>query len=199
MSRSVVTAPGRRVSFPSGRPGSPSLSPTRQQLSRSPPRASPGGSRGVLRRRRFAIDPAVRFRNRNLGPVANQRGGGAMGELLPGWSVPDDLDEDALVTPAVELPVKDLLPRTEVELPSRNSNNDLAPHDLALVVCVTVVLPRAVVVVALGAWIVRGERLEPARVILVQTRRVVVDEDAGGDVHRVDEAETFLHAARLHL
>ena len=75
----------------------------------------------------------------------------------------------------------------------------LAPHDLALVVGITVVFPGAVVMVALGARVERREPLEPALVVLVQARLVVVDEDARGDVHRVDEAEPLGDAALVDL
>src|SRR5262245_1024256 len=77
-------------------------------------------------------------------------------------SLSDHLDEDALRAPAVELAVEDLLPRTEVELAVRHRDDDLAAHDLALVVGVAVVLARAVVMVALGRRVVRREPLEPA-------------------------------------
>ena len=41
------------------------------------------------------------------------------------------------------------------------------------------------------------QRLQPFFVILVQPALVVIDEHAGGDVHSVNEAEAFLHAAFL--
>src|SRR5262249_44744024 len=65
---------------------------------------------------------------------------------------------------------------------------------LALVVRVAVVLAGAVVMVALGARVVRGELLEPTGVVLVQPRLVVVDEHARGDVHRVDETEALANS-----
>ena len=49
-------------------------------------------------------------------------------------SLPDDLHYDPLVAAPVELAVEDLLPRSEIELPVRDRDDDLAPHDLPLVV-----------------------------------------------------------------
>src|SRR5579864_977169 len=110
-------------------------------------------------------------------------------------SVTDDLDQHPLVAAAVELAVEDLLPRSEVESPAGDRHHHLAPHDLALVVSVGIVLAGAVVAVALGAGIEGRELLEPALVVLLQSRFVVVDEDAGGDVHGVDQAEALGDAA----
>ena len=52
-----------------------------------------------------------------------------------------------------------------------------------------------VVAIRRRAGVVRRELLEPARVVLVQPRLIVVDEDRRRDVKRVDEAEPFLNAA----
>src|SRR5258705_1622644 len=110
-------------------------------------------------------------------------------------SFPDDLDQHALLAAAVELAVEDLLPRAEVELAAGDRHDRLAPHDLALVVRVGVVLARPVVMVALRAGIERRQLLEPALVVLVEAGLVVVDEHTGRDVHRVHQAEPFLDAA----
>src|SRR5688572_5381665 len=72
-------------------------------------------------------------------------------------SLADDLDEDALRPPAVELAVENLLPRAEVETAIRDGDDDLAAHDLPLVVRVAVVLAGAVVVVLVGAGVERRE------------------------------------------
>ena len=55
-------------------------------------------------------------------------------------SFADDLDQDALPAPAVELGVEDLLPRTEVQLTVRNGKNHFAPHDLALHMRIGIIL-----------------------------------------------------------
>src|SRR6267142_925979 len=110
-------------------------------------------------------------------------------------SLADDFDQDPLRSPSVELAVENPLPGTEVELARRDRDDDFASHDLALVVCVRVVFTRSVVLVARRARIVGSKLLEPALVVLVKPRLVVVDEHARGDVHRVHEAEALSHAA----
>ncbi len=52
-----------------------------------------------------------------------------------------------------------------------------------------------IVVAVLVDRCVGGETLKPLLKVGVQTVLVVVDEDARGDVHGVDEAETFRDAA----
>ncbi len=79
----------------------------------------------------------------------------------PTWLFPDDLDEDALPAPTVELAVEDLLPRAKVELSVRDRHHHLTAHDLALQVRVAVVLPGAVMAVA-GDRFMRGQSFEPA-------------------------------------
>src|SRR3954471_9776868 len=71
----------------------------------------------------------------------------------PSSSFPDDLHEDALRPPSIELPVEDLLPRPEIELAVGDRHDHFPAHDLALEVGVGVVLARAVVVVDSGAGV----------------------------------------------
>ncbi len=103
----------------------------------------------------------------------------------------DDFYKYAFLPPAVEFAVKDLLPRAEVELAVGDGNHDLAAHDLALVMGIGVVFAGAVVVVSFGRRIERREFLEPLLVIMQKTRLIIVDENAGGNVHRIDEAQTL--------
>src|SRR3974377_1642862 len=80
---------------------------------------------------------------------------------------PDDLYLVPLSAPAVDLAVEDLFPRPEIELSIRDRNYHLAPHDLSLVVGITVLLPRTVVMIALRTGVKGGQFLAPARVLLV--------------------------------
>ena len=112
-------------------------------------------------------------------------------------SLADDLDQHALAAAAVELAVEDPFPGSEVELAARDGDDDLAAHDLTLEVGIAVVLAGQVVAVGRERF-VRGELFEPALVVGVQARLVVVDEDAGGDVHGVDQAQALAHAALAH-
>ena len=59
-------------------------------------------------------------------------------------SFPDDFYKNPLPAKAVKFPVKDLLPRSEVELPSGDRHNDLPAHDRALEVGVGIVLASVV-------------------------------------------------------
>ena len=105
----------------------------------------------------------------------------------------DDFDQRALAAAAVEFTVEDLFPRAEIEFAGGDGDHHLAAHELAFHVRVGVILAGAVVVVG-GHGLVRGELFEPLVVVAVQPALVVVDEDAGGDVHRVDQAQSFADA-----
>ena len=88
-----------------------------------------------------------------------------------------------------------MLPRPQVELAVGDRHDHLAAHDLPLVVGVGIVFAGAVVVVPLRRRIERRQLFQPLVVVAVQPRLVVVDEHAGGDVHRVDQHQAVLHAA----
>src|SRR3954452_2043873 len=110
----------------------------------------------------------------------------------------DERDHLPLGAPAVEFAVEDLFPGSEVEAAVGDRHHPLAAHDLPLVVGVRVVLAGAVVLIALRAGIEGGQLLQPALVVLMQARLVVIDEDARRDVHGVDQAEPFADAALGH-
>jgi hypothetical protein len=79
----------------------------------------------------------------------------------------DDLDQYALAAAAVELAIKDLLPRTEVKFARGNCDHDLSPHDLAFHMRISVVRAGSVMAVARNGF-VRSEPFEPRVVIGVQ-------------------------------
>ena len=113
-----------------------------------------------------------------------------------GYLITDDLHEDAFFTESVELTIENLLPRAKIELALGHSHNDLAAHDCALEVGVSVVL--AAIVRVLGMGMLGGELFQPLFKIPVKARFIVVDEDAGRNVHRIDEAESLADAALAH-
>ncbi len=59
--------------------------------------------------------------------------------------------------------------------------------------CVCVVFVSVVFV--LGVWFFGGEFFELFFIVMVQTRFVVVDKDAGCDVHCVTENQSLAHSA----
>src|SRR5580765_4588936 len=98
----------------------------------------------------------------------------------------DDFYQHTLAPPAVELTVKNLLPRTEVELAVGDRDDHFAPHHLPLDVRVGVILARIVVSILLDR-LVRRELLQPDRIVVVQTRLVVVDKHRSSNVHGIDQ------------
>jgi hypothetical protein len=109
----------------------------------------------------------------------------------------DDLYQRAFSAAAVELAVKDLFPRAEIEFAFGDGDDDFATHDLALKVGVGVIFAGAIVPVGVGRR-VRRQFLQPDLVIVMKPALVVVDEDGRGDVHGVDQAEAFAHGALTH-
>ena len=108
----------------------------------------------------------------------------------------DDFDENPLAAAAVELAIKDLFPGAEVEVALGDGDDDFASHDLAFHVGIGVVFAGPVVAV-LGGGGMGGEFFQPVIVILDQSILGIIDEDTGGDVHGVDEAEPLLDATAL--
>jgi hypothetical protein len=62
---------------------------------------------------------------------------------------------------------------------------------------VSVVFTGAIMSIGAG-WFVWRELFEPNLVIMVKSALVVVDEDRGGDVHGVDQAQAILHSALVN-
>jgi hypothetical protein len=115
----------------------------------------------------------------------------------PEASLADDFDQHSFAPPPIELTVEDLLPRTEVELAARDRHHHIAPHHLALKVCVPVVLPRPVVLV-LRDRLVGCEPLQPTLIVIVEAALIIVDEDGSGDMHRVTKQKPFPDSAFPH-
>ena len=81
--------------------------------------------------------------------------------------LPNDLYENALFAPAVELAVEDLLPRPKVEISVTDGDNYFPAHDLAFEVRIAVVLTSTIVTVMVYRF-VRGKLLKPISVVLVK-------------------------------
>ena len=114
-------------------------------------------------------------------------------------SLADDLDDEPLVAPAVELRVEDLLPGTEVEAPLRHRHDRLVVHEQVLQVSVAVVLAAPVVAVLAGVGkelardVVggrlpgrRSELVEPLERLVMPPGLVGVHPHAGGYGHAGD-------------
>ena len=100
-----------------------------------------------------------------------------------------NFDEHALGAPTVEFPVKDPFPRAKIEPALGHRHDNLPTHQSAFEMGIGVILGPVVPVLGMGFF--RGEFFQPFFKILVQAGFVIVDKDGGGDVHGVDEAESF--------
>ena len=105
-----------------------------------------------------------------------------------------DFHQYPLLPPSVELAIKDLLPRTKIQLPFRYRHYYLSPHYLSLHVRIGIVFPGIVVAVLVHRF-VRSQFLQPPVIIAVKPAFVVVDENGRSDVHRVYESNPFPDAA----
>ena len=96
---------------------------------------------------------------------------------------------------AVELSIKDLFPGAEIQTSPGYGHNHFASHYLPLHVRVRVVF--TVIVAVLADRFMRCELFEPDIVIVMQPGLVIIYEDAGCDVHGVDQNEPFADSALL--
>ena len=106
----------------------------------------------------------------------------------------DDLHENPLAPTSVELTVKYLFPRTEVECASRDRHNNFAAHHLSLEVGVSIVF--ACVVMPIASF-VRCKSLQKVIIVLYEARLIIIDIDTGCDVHRIHQDEAFPYPALL--
>jgi hypothetical protein len=87
----------------------------------------------------------------------------------------NNLHQHALAPHAIELPVEDLFPRTEVQFPIRHRNNHLTSHYLALEMRVGVVLAGAVVPVITNG-VMGSESFQPGLVVVMEAAFVKLDQ-----------------------
>lgn len=106
----------------------------------------------------------------------------------------NDLNQNPLAAVTVKFAVEDVFPGTEIEFSFGNGDDDFASHDLTFHVSIGVILTGAIVMVV-GGGCVWCELFQPDIIVMMQAAFVVVDEHRGGDVHGIDEAKAFLHAA----
>src|SRR5215213_11226310 len=95
----------------------------------------------------------------------------------------DDFHQHALLTPAIKLAIKNLLPWSEVQLTSCDRNDDLATHHLSLNVSVSVIFSSLVVMITADGFVWR-ELFKPDFIIVMQPTFVIVNENRSGDMHR---------------
>lgn len=108
----------------------------------------------------------------------------------------NNLHKQPLLAIAVELVIKDVLPRAEMELAVSDRYNDLPTHDLSFQVGIGVIFKAIVLILAVR--FLRGQLFQPDLIVVVQARFVVVNEHAGGNVHSRTEHKAVLYAAILH-
>jgi len=118
--------------------------------------------------------------------------------MLVAGSFAQDFHEHPFFPSAIKLVIEDMFPGPQVELALGNSYHDLPAHDLPFHVGIGIVFACTVVMVSLGGRIEWCERLKPDFVIVVQARFIVINKDRGGDMHGVDQDQTFLDATLLN-
>jgi len=106
----------------------------------------------------------------------------------------DHFDQDSLGSAAVELSVKDLFPGAEIEGASSDGHSHLSAHDLSLEMGIPIVLSRAVVPV-LVQGLMGSQPFQPVVIVVEEPLLVVIDIDAGSDVHGVDQTQSILYPA----
>jgi len=96
----------------------------------------------------------VRTPRRDRGPlpeITYKESSGRMPPSHVAWRsalFANDLDQHALAAPSIELAIKNLLPRAEVEFTRRYRDHNLPPHNLAFQMRIGIILAGSVVAVA---------------------------------------------------
>ena len=105
----------------------------------------------------------------------------------------NDFYEYSLPAFTIELSIEDRFPGPEIKLAVCYRDNDLTSHDGSFQVGVGIVF--IAVVFVLGMRMLGGELFEPFFEVSVKSRFVVINENAGRNVHGVDQSKTFSDAA----
>ncbi len=105
----------------------------------------------------------------------------------------DNLYQNTFSSFAVELAVEDLFPRPEVELTLRDCHYHLTAHNLTFKVSIGIIFKTIVTVLAVR--FLGSQLLKPDLHVVMQAAFVVVDENAGCNVHRIDQYQSLPDAA----
>jgi hypothetical protein len=110
----------------------------------------------------------------------------------PPASFPDDLYKYSFTALAVELTVKNLFPWAKVQFASADRRNHFPPHNGAFKMGVGVYFPGIVAV--RRDRLMRGQFFQPHVKVVVQAGFIIVDKNAGGNMHSVYQTQTLLYA-----
>ena len=97
----------------------------------------------------------------------------------------NDLDQSPLLSLPIQLIVKDLLPRVEVQLTIRNGTYNLSSHDGPLLVCISIIFIPIMLVLAIR--FLRSKLFKSDLIVLIETTFIVVDEYTGCYAHSFAE------------
>src|SRR5262249_18301451 len=112
--------------------------------------------------------------------------------INPETLLSNHLDQHPLAPPAVELTIKNLFPRTEIQAALGDPPDHFGTHYLPLDVSIAIALASLVVAIA---GFLRRQSFQEMIVILKQPLLIVIDIDTGRDMHGIDQHQTLLHTA----
>jgi len=116
-------------------------------------------------------------------------------QIMLGRSLfPNDFYQNTLASAPVELAVRYLLPRAEVQFAVCYYDDYLSPHHLPLHRCIGIIFPSTAVPI-LPDRFVRCELFQPNLVVVVQSALVIVNENGCRNMHRANKSKAFLDSA----
>jgi hypothetical protein len=116
-----------------------------------------------------------------------------MFNIQAGCLFADDLDENPFLPFSVELSIEYPLPGPEVQLATGNSDSNLPAHNGAFQMGVGVVFVSVMLVPGVGFF---GRKpFEPDLKVMMQAGFVVVDKNAGGNMHGIAQQKPLRNAA----
>ena len=96
---------------------------------------------------------------------------------------PNNLYQYPFAPFAVKFTVEDLFPRAEIQFSAGNGNNHFTAHDGAFQMGIGIVFKTIVPVLRIGFF--RCKFFKPDFKIMMQTRFIIIDKYAAGDMHGI--------------
>jgi len=109
----------------------------------------------------------------------------------------DYLYKNPLPPQSIKFAIEDLFPRPQVQLSSCYCHNYFPAHDSTFYMRVAIILSSEIMAVS-GNRFMRSQRLKKFFEILMEPAFIIIDKDAGCNMHSIDQTEPFQNSTVPH-
>ncbi len=111
-------------------------------------------------------------------------------------SLANDFHQDSFFSAPVKLTIKNLFPRTEIQLSLGHRNDNLTPHDRSFQMSIAVIFTGIIMPIKIKG-LMRSKLFEPTLKVMMKPGFIIIDKDRRGDVHGIAQQKSLADTAFL--